>query len=1117
MKFFLSLFVFTTFIFTGTHAQVFWTETFGTGCNQGQVAGGWTGLNGTWTMTNGTNGAGANNWFVSATEAGMGVNNCGDGCLANAALTNRTLHIGNVATSFCACFFCPTGDCGAAYDACNFNLCGGGSPLTDRRIESPVINCTGQSNITLSFLYMENGQGTQDDATLLYFNGVTWAQIDPLAKTTVCSGGQGRWTAFSILLPASANNNPNVRIGFRWVNDVDGVGTDPSFAVDDITLSTPVAGPPVAAFTASANNICAGSCINFTDNSTGNPTGWTWSFPGGSPATSNVQNPANICFNTAGTYTVTLTAANANGTNSTTQTITVNPIPTVTTAPANPAICQGGSVGLTASGATSYTWSPATGLSSTTVANPNASPTATTTYTVTGTGAGNCSNTATVTVTVNPLPTVTTSPANPAICQGGSTGLTASGATSYSWSPATGLSSTTVANPNASPTATTTYTVTGTGAGNCTNTATVTVTVNPLPTVTSSPANPAICLGGSVGLTASGATTYSWSPGTGLNATTISNPTANPTATTTYTITGTNAGNCSNTATVTVTVNPLPTIAVVPANPSYCQGGSVGLTASGGSSYSWAPATGLSSATVANPTANPTSTTTYTVTGTDGNGCSNTSTVTVTVNALPVISVSPPNPTYCSGGSVTMTASGAANYQWTPATNLSCTTCANPTANPTSTTSYTVSGTDANGCTGTLVVTVTVSPSLNPTVSASPSTICAGDGTQLNAGGGSGYSWAPATGLSCTTCPNPNANPTTTTTYTVTVTGGNCPSVTATVTVNVNPAPTVSVSPSGPTICQGGNVTITASGGTGYSWSPATGLSCTTCPNPTASPAASTSYTVTVSDANGCTATSQVNVNVINCNVPIAAFGASDSAICPNSCVVFSDSSLGNVTTWAWTFQNGTPATSSSQNPGSVCFSSPGNNLVTLIVSNGAGSDTTTMIVNVYNPPTASAGPDVTINIGQSTQLNASGGGSYSWSPGGSLSCTTCPDPVASPTATTTYCVQVTDSNGCRSTDCMTVIVDINCPELFLPTAFSPNGDGMNDFFYPISPCIETMKLLVFDRWGEKVFESTDPTKKWDGTFRGFVLDAAVFVFYFEATLIDGTSFKQKGNVTLVR
>lgn len=229
----------------------FWTEDFGTGCNRGNLASSYSGGNGAWSITNtGTNGSHANTFYVSATEAGMGATNCGDGCLADGSLTNRTLHVGNVANSAISCWFgCTGGDCGAAYDGgdpaglfaagCGFT---GNDPTTDQRAESPTIDCSGRSNISLSFVYMEGGEGGiggPDNAEVWYYNGSSWAILVDLAKTATCVGGQGIWTSYSTSLPASADNNSNVKIGFRWTNNTNESGSDPSFAVDDIALSVP--------------------------------------------------------------------------------------------------------------------------------------------------------------------------------------------------------------------------------------------------------------------------------------------------------------------------------------------------------------------------------------------------------------------------------------------------------------------------------------------------------------------------------------------------------------------------------------------------------------------------------------------------------------------------------------------------------------------------------------------------------------------------------------------------------------------------------------------------------------------------------------------------------------
>lgn len=218
------------------NAQVFWTEDFGTGCNQGQLASAFTGVNGAWTIAStGTNDATANTFYIGAQEAGNTIGSCGTGCTGT---VDATLHVGNIAIAVASL----PADNGASYfsgvaGACSgFGVCA----TTNRRAESPIINCTGRSTITLACGYMENGDGTTDDASLYYSpdGGTTWTLLNNMAKTAfgTCSP-QGMWTAYSFALPASANNNAFVKIGFNWTNNDDGVGTDPSFAVDDITLT----------------------------------------------------------------------------------------------------------------------------------------------------------------------------------------------------------------------------------------------------------------------------------------------------------------------------------------------------------------------------------------------------------------------------------------------------------------------------------------------------------------------------------------------------------------------------------------------------------------------------------------------------------------------------------------------------------------------------------------------------------------------------------------------------------------------------------------------------------------------------------------------------------------
>jgi len=838
------------------NAQVFWTEAFQNGCASDCYANSYVGPNGAWTTTStGVNGSDANIWYVSGAECGNSAGVCGSVCGA----TDPSLHIGSNASVL--------GDGGASY------LAGGLGfwfPETNMRAESPVINCTGHTNITLAFNYIENGDGVLDDATLWYYDGAIWTQINALAKTALTCTPQGLWTAFSILLPPSANNNANVKIGFNWTNNDDNVGTDPSIAVDDITLSTAPSGPPpVTSFSASDSTICAGACINFTDLSTNPPIiSWNWTFPGSVTATSNVQNPVNICYNTAGTYTVTLISANANGSDTATMSIIV---------------------------------------------------------------------------TANPVISVTPNPVT--LCSGNSVLLTATGANTFAWSPASGLSATTGASVTANPSSNTTYTITGTTNG-CTGTTSVTITVT------------------------SGITAF--------------------------------AGN----------------------DTTICSGSSINLLATGGTSYEWTPATGLSCTNCQSPVANPSSTTTYTVTVSSGTCTPATDQITVTVTPGPSITVVPNPVTLCSGAIDTLDASGADTYEWSPATGLNVTTGAQVIINPSSNTTYTVTGTTA-GCSSTATVVVTITSGITAYAGADTS-ICVGDNVQLNATGGTTYAWSPSTGLSCTNCQNPVANPTSTTTYTVTVSSGSCVPATDAITITMASPPTASIT-GGPSVCAGQSLVLTASGGSTFAWS--TGESTASI---TVNPLTSTTYSVTASNGGACTDEATINI-----------------------------------------------------------------------------------LVNAL--PSVTGFSDTTISIGGSVQLYATGAQTYSWSPPNDLSCTGCPNPEASPTVTTMYIVTGTDANGCIGYDSVLVTVNMECGEIFVPNAFSPNGDGRNDNLYVHGNCIKFMEFSIYDRWGEKVFYSADPQKGWDGKRNGKMMNSAVYMYFLKATLFDNTEIKpRKGDINLI-
>jgi gliding motility-associated-like protein len=294
-------------------------------------------------------------------------------------------------------------------------------------------------------------------------------------------------------------------------------------------------------------------------------------------------------------------------------------------------VCQGSTVQLNAIGSQTYSWSPSSGLSNSSIANPVATITSSSQYIVSGTSASGCVAKDTVNIGAYSKPLVTTTN-DTSICRNTSVQLFASGGISYSWSPSSTLSNPSIANPVATPTANTIYYVTVTDANTCTNTDSVNVSFRNVAQFSASSAL-AICQNGSVQLNASGGNIYSWSPASTLSNPTISNPIASPLTSTNYSVTITESScNESTTLVVPVTVRPLPSVNATRSNDVDCLQNTARLNATGAVTYKWTPAINLSNPNISNPIATPTTTTLYTVEGTDASGCKNTDTISVKVD-----------------------------------------------------------------------------------------------------------------------------------------------------------------------------------------------------------------------------------------------------------------------------------------------------------------------------------------------------------------------------------------------------------------------------------------------------------------------------------------------------
>jgi gliding motility-associated-like protein len=481
---------------------------------------------------------------------------------------------------------------------------------------------------------------------------------------------------------------------------------------------------------------------------------------------------------------------------------------------------------------------------------------------------------------------------------------------------------------------------------------------------------------------------------------------------------------------------------------------------------------------------------------------------TITVNTTAQTNVA------CFGqstGSATLAASGGAasyTYTWTPG-NLN---GANQNALGAGT--YTVNVVDGNNCPGTTSVTITQPATAVTVTTTATNTDCGastGTATANPSGGTPGYtySWSPSGGTGATASNLAAGN------YTVTVTDQNGCQATASATVGTLNGPSISVASSDDVSCNGssdGAATVSGTGGTGaltYTWTPGN-LSGATQSNLSAG-----TYTITVSDAAGCTSSTTVTIGQ-----PTAI--SVTETITPAGC----GSADGSVST---AVNGGTGPYTYSWSPGGSTASSisglvPGSYSVTVTDQSGCTvtesyAVTQTGSLNVDAQPENS-----TIDEGNSVQFTTSGATTYSWTPSSTLDCSDCPDPIATPTVTTMYIVTGTDINGCFGSDTVYVTViptPIVCGKIYVPTILSPNGSGSsaNKTICVYGNCVSEITFAIFNRWGEKVFETTDInlTECWDGTYKGKELNSGTFVYKLLVTLWDGEIIEDSGNITLVR
>jgi gliding motility-associated-like protein len=319
-------------------------------------------------------------------------------------------------------------------------------------------------------------------------------------------------------------------------------------------------------------------------------------------------------------------------------------------------------------------------------------------------------------------------------------------------------------------------------------------------------------------------------------------------------------------------------------------------------------------------------------------------------------------------------------------------------------------------------------------------------------------------------------------------------------------------------ICKGRGATIQATGGSTYVWTPSTGLSCTNCASPVANPANPMQYFVTGTSIHGCTNRDSIKVSV---KYPFDITASRKDSLCMGSSLRIS---ANGAYSYTWS-----PSTGLDNPTSATPMASPSTTITYQVVGTddkGCFKDTAYVPIIVFDIPRVEAGADRTINVGQSIDLIPQVSADVidaRWSPTGSIFRDIFPGVTVKPNATTTYTVLVTNRGGCTASDQLTVNVLCNGANMFIPNTFSPNGDGMNDLFYPRGSGIFTIKSIkIFSRWGEIIFEknnfnANDASKAWDGTFKGKKLNSDVFVYMVEVVCDNNEKLVFKGNVALIK
>ncbi len=650
----------------------------------------------------------------------------------------------------------------------------------------------------------------------------------------------------------------------------------------------------------------------------------------------------------------------------------------------------------------------------------------------------------------------------------------------------------------------------------CIDTLVKTITIGDTPVVSLLSVDTAYCGLDSLQLSASGTGSFNWTPNINISGANTATPLVYPTVPTRYTVTLTNAFGCFKSDSVLVTPKLDLTNSIAASTTNICEEDTLQLNGSTNKtnniSWQWSPPGSVATPTAQNTLAYPAVTTNYTLTTTWGANCVATATQNIVVKPLAIPNAGPDD-ALCNGqASIQLNASGGNTYQWTPTAGLSNPNIANPVASPNVTTTYIVA-VGVTGCAKTRVDSMVLTVRTLPAISTTNDTlICYIDTLQLNTTGTGSFTWTPNYMISNTTIADPLVSPDVPTTYYVRLTDNFGCYRDDSVFVDVRTSVSLNAG-ADTTVCQGDAFVLnTISDGLYYQWTPSTYLNFNNIKNPVATPLNTITYQV-VASIGKCSNQDDITITVVP--YPVANAGP-DKSICLGFSTQLNAS---GGSSYAWSPANFL-SDRFAQNP--TVINPPASIRYIVSVRDNLGcpkavNDT----VWVYVAPAvkADAGPaDTIVVLGQPLQLNASGGSTYNWSQPTWLSNPNIQNPVALPQDDIRYMLTATTAQGCVGTDFINVKLYKMDPDLYVPNAFSPNGDNINDILKPILLGMRELHFFrIYNRNGQLIYSTSTKNEGWDGTFKGKKQDPGTFVWMAEGVNYKGDLRQKKGTTVLIK